>query len=81
MYIKPFFMRIIASGDDFMKRKKNDIPVPEPDKNEEYLCPSASWGDMTGLIPYNAAEDTSESSCREAYPYLSGCEGRKEEKS
>ena len=81
MRIKMFFMRIIASGDDLMKRKKNDIPVPEPDKNEEYLCPSASWGDMSGLIPYNAADSTSESSCREVYPYLSGYECEKEEKS
>ena len=40
-----------------MSRKKI-IPVPDPEK-EEFECPAASWGDMTGLIPY-AAEDTDE---------------------
>lgn len=52
-----------------MSRKKRDIPVPEPDK-EEYFCPSASWGDMTGLIPYAAEDSAQRSSYAEIYPYL-----------
>ena len=39
-----------------MSKIKKRIPVPDPENDEEYICPSASWGDMTGLIQY-AAED------------------------
>ena len=44
-----------------MKREELDIPVPDLRRQRglEYTCPSASWGDMTGLIPY-AAEDDAE---------------------
>ncbi|MBP5361680.1 MAG: hypothetical protein J6Y71_01425 [Ruminococcus sp.] len=32
-------------------RRKKSIPLPEPDKQGfEYECPSAYWGDMTGII-------------------------------
>lgn len=42
-----------------MSKNKKRIPVPEPESEEEYLFPSASWGDMTGLIPF-AAEDNAQ---------------------
>ncbi|MBR6384551.1 MAG: hypothetical protein IKS03_00260 [Ruminococcus sp.] len=51
-----------------MKRRK-EIPVPEK-KREEYICPSASWGDMTGLIPNNPEKKDSEESYRDVYPYM-----------
>ena len=52
-----------------MSRKNKNIPVPEPEK-EEYECPSASWSDMTGLIPYAAETPDDRSSYGEVYPYL-----------
>ncbi len=64
-------------GDDEMSKKK--IPVPEPEK-EEYICPSASWGDMTGLIPFAAEDGIQRSSCDETYSYLPEYGGDKEEK-
>lgn len=42
-----------------LSRKKREIPVPEPENDKEYICPSASWGDITGLIPF-AAEDSAQ---------------------
>ena len=39
-----------------LSRKKREIPVPNPENDEEYICPSASWGDITGLVPF-AADD------------------------
>ena len=60
-----------------MSKKK--IPVPEPEK-EEYICPSASWGDMTGLIPFAAEDSAERSSYDEVYPYLPEYGGNKEEK-
>lgn len=51
--------------------KKRKIPVPEPDKQElEYVCPSASWGDMTGLIPANPNGDEQLFAYDKLYPYL-----------
>ncbi|MBQ8182017.1 MAG: hypothetical protein IJ010_08645 [Ruminococcus sp.] len=47
------------------------IPVPEPDKNDlEYVCPSASWGDMTGLIPAGSENHSELLSYEEMYPFL-----------
>ena len=39
-----------------LSRKKLEIPVPDPENDKEYICPSASWGDITGLVPF-AADD------------------------
>lgn len=51
------------------KKKKN--PIPEPEMQElEYVCPSASWGDMTGLIPANPTDKAERDSYKEIYPYL-----------
>lgn len=53
-----------------MKKNKN-IPVPEPNTQElEYVCPSASWGDMTGLIPANPTDKNTRDSYQDIYPYL-----------
>lgn len=59
-----------------MKREELDIPVPDPRRQRglEYTCPSASWGDMTGLIPYAAEDDAQLSNYDELYPYLPECE-------
>lgn len=44
---------------------------------EEYICPSASWGDMTGLLP-NPAEDVDKHDpYDDVYPYLPEYSGRK----
>lgn len=52
-------------------RRDKKIPVPEPDTQEiEYFCPSASWGDMTGLIPANPTDEEKRKSYNEVYPYL-----------
>lgn len=54
-----------------MSKRKKHIPVPEPEKQElEYVCPSASWGDMTGLIPADTDTDGSAESYGDLYPYL-----------
>lgn len=53
--------------------KNNGYPTLEPDEEEDffkYSCPSASSGDMTGLIPFNAEEKDSVESYNEMYPYL-----------
>ncbi|MBR5682475.1 MAG: hypothetical protein IKW96_04215 [Ruminococcus sp.] len=47
-----------------MSKNKKKIPVPDPEK-EEYECPSASWGDMTGLINFAAGDKIDRSSCGE----------------
>lgn len=47
------------------------IPIGDPDKNDmEYVCPAASWGDMTGLIPANNSSETISENYDELYPYL-----------
>ncbi|MCM1528620.1 MAG: hypothetical protein NC093_01325 [Alistipes sp.] len=52
-----------------MNKKK--IPVPEPDtEGMEYLFPSASWSDMTGIVPANNDPQTISESYEEVYPYL-----------
>ncbi|SEL45387.1 hypothetical protein SAMN02910353_02649 [Ruminococcus sp. YRD2003] len=51
-------------------RRKKSIPVPEPEKQElEYVCPSASWGDMTGLIPAGECDDKVDEAYKELFPY------------
>ncbi|MBR6581652.1 MAG: hypothetical protein IKK66_10180 [Ruminococcus sp.] len=47
------------------------FPITEPDSNDiEYVCPAASWGDMTGLIPANNSPETISEEYEELYPYL-----------
>lgn len=41
-----------------------------------YLCPSASWGDMTGLIPADTCQDDAEESYEELYPYRADQAGK-----
>lgn len=54
-----------------MGKHKNTIPVPDPDKKGlEYLCPPASWGDMTGLIPADSGFDDAVDNYDDLYPYL-----------
>ncbi len=49
----------------------NSIPIKEPkEKDLEYVCPAASWGDMTGLIPANNSLETISESYNELFPYL-----------
>lgn len=60
-----------------MSKNKKKIPVPEPENEEEYVFPSASWGDMTGLIPYAAEDREERSSYGEVYPYLPEYGGNK----
>ena len=60
-----------------MSSNKKKIPVPDPEK-EEYKCPAASWGDMTGLIPYTAEKGSERSSCGGMFPYLPEYGGKKE---
>lgn len=56
---------------DEKNNKKRKIPVPEAiDPELEYVCPSASWGDMTGLIPANNDPQTISPEYEELYPYL-----------
>lgn len=56
------------------------IPVPEPENQGlEYVCPSASWGDMTGLIPANNDPQTISEEYEELYPYLPEYEGIKKQ--
>ena len=59
-------------GDDFdMSKNNKKIPVPEPERNGlEYVCPSASWGDMTGLIPSGLENGCEIDSYEDVYPYL-----------
>lgn len=51
-------------------RRKKSIPVPDSDKQGiEYVCPSASWGDMTGLIPTGENDDKNDEAYKDIYPY------------
>lgn len=50
---------------------KRKIPETEQEKQElEYFCPSASWGDMTGLIPANPTDEEKRKSYNDVYSYL-----------
>lgn len=54
------------------------IPITEPDSNDvEYVCPAASWGDMTGLIPANNFPETISEEYQNLYPYLPDAKGKK----
>ncbi len=59
-----------------MKKTEKNYPFPAPDKKQDslsdYYCPSASWGDMTGLIPYSAVNDGAVASYEDVYPFLPG---------
>ena len=47
------------------------FPFPEPDKNDlKYVCPSASWSDMTGLIPTGPENHIELDFYEEMYPFL-----------
>ena len=59
-----------------MSKKK--ISVPEP-KEDGYICPYASWGDITGLIPFAAEDSVLRSSYDEICRYLSEYGGNKDE--
>lgn len=49
----------------------NSIPITEPEgKDLEYVCPAASWGDMTGLIPANNSPENISENYQELFPYL-----------
>ncbi|MBQ8959934.1 MAG: hypothetical protein IJ071_01810 [Ruminococcus sp.] len=54
-----------------MSRRKKGIPLPDPEKPDlEYVCPAASWGDMTGLIPEGSSDSSKRSAYQELYPYM-----------
>lgn len=54
-----------------MIKNNKKIPVSEPERNGlEYVCPSASWGDMTGLIPSGLENGSEIESYEDVYPYL-----------
>ncbi len=56
-----------------MNKKNKEIPVPDPNADRlKYNFPSASWGDMTGLIPYSADTEGERESYNDVYPYLPG---------
>lgn len=60
---------ILPVGDDKMKKKK----TPSSGRDEAvYLCPSASWGDMTGLIPAEPDQADAAENYEELYPYRAG---------
>ncbi|MCR5599298.1 MAG: hypothetical protein K6G33_00930 [Ruminococcus sp.] len=48
-----------------MKKKLSDEIAPN-----EYICPSASWGDVTGLIPVSAEKADEREAGDEMYPFL-----------
>ena len=53
------------------KKKKLPFGDPETDK-PGYLCPSASQGDMTGLIPSGTDSDDELDSYEDVYPFAGG---------
>lgn len=57
-----------------MSKKKKQIPVPDPNTPEQYICPSASFGDMTGLIPSAAETPDERSSYTDMYKYMADAE-------
>lgn len=48
-------------------KKKNKPSISA--RKTVYLCPSASWGDMTGLIPADTQIDGADESYEELYPF------------
>ena len=68
--MKLCLLHIISAGDDKMMRKKREIPVPDPNAGGlEYVCPAASWGDMTGLIPSSPVHGSENDSYADVYPF------------
>ena len=61
-----------------MSRKKEKPSLEKPEL--EYVCPSASWGDMTGLIPSGGADEQERSSYQEIFPYLPEAEKGRNQK-
>ena len=59
-----------------MGKKKKQIPVPDPEKTgpELYICPSASFGDMTGLIPKTDDGPSERRAYRDMYAYMADAE-------
>lgn len=55
------------------KYRQND----DSKKIPEYICPSASWGDMTGLIPGGI---TDPEKYQEIYPFLPEYGGNNQKK-
>ena len=63
-----------------MSKNKKKRPVPDPEDDEEYICPSASWGNTTGLTPYSAEDSIERASYDEVYPFLHQYGGNKDKK-
>ena len=55
--------------------KNKKIPVPEPESDDEYICPAASWDNMTGTIQYSAEDMMERASYDEVHPFLHEYEG------
>ena len=56
-----------------MKKNKKTPPIGEPDSmKEEYLFPSASSGDMTGLIPSGTSIDSELDAYKDLFPFMGG---------
>lgn len=56
-----------------MNNDKNCEKPFEPIGEDEilkYCCPSASWGDMTGLIPFASEKNGDLEAYNDVYPYL-----------
>jgi len=53
-----------------MKNKKQIRPAGDPEnRTPDYICPYASWGDMTGPIPTGTDNDPDPDSYRDIYPF------------
>jgi hypothetical protein len=63
-----------------MSKNKKKIPVPDPEDDEEYICPSALWDDMAGLIPYAAEGRSDRASYDVGCPFLTEYGGNKDTK-
>ena len=61
-----------------MSRNKKNIPVPDPENEDEYILPPASWDDMTGPVPYSTEALMERASYDEVYPFLTEYGGEKE---
>lgn len=69
-----FFRRQYSRKELTYMRRKKSIPVPDPEKQGlEYVCPSASWSDMTGLIPAGDNDDPVDEAYKEILPYRPDC--------
>ena len=53
-----------------MKNKKLIRPAGDPEnRTPDYICPYASWGDMTGPIPTGTDNDPGPDSYTDIYPF------------